>query len=263
MVLSDRVGARQGRRRCLEHARCANVHGGYDLPVTGVVGQRATKKDAPDGYRLCPRGRRRTWWRSPARGAPAGRSGETTRSHRARHGAAGGSPRRFRSAPPSSGSTKPLAIEAIVTAPATLLDSTGRRIVVQDGSAAIEVLLPSGDRRSRPLARGSAQRAMSASLTARQGFEPTSSRDLAPGAFRHRSTCGRRRPCPRMAARVDHRSDRRRQEAGRTVARRSARRGRKVGGRRPTRSRDPGHGVGRGPDGHDRRDRATAVPDRG
>ena len=36
-----------------------------------------------------------------------------------------------------------VAIDAIVTAPATLLDATGRRIVVQDGSGAIEVLLPS------------------------------------------------------------------------------------------------------------------------
>jgi hypothetical protein len=37
-----------------------------------------------------------------------------------------------------------VAIEAIVTAPATLLDSTGRRIVVQDNSGAIEVLIPTG-----------------------------------------------------------------------------------------------------------------------
>ncbi|HEX6868998.1 MAG TPA: OB-fold nucleic acid binding domain-containing protein, partial [Candidatus Limnocylindrales bacterium] len=37
-----------------------------------------------------------------------------------------------------------VAIEAVVTAPATLLDTTGRRIVVQDGPAAIEVLLASG-----------------------------------------------------------------------------------------------------------------------
>ena len=37
-----------------------------------------------------------------------------------------------------------VAIEAIVTAPATLLDATGRRIVVQDASAAVEILLPTG-----------------------------------------------------------------------------------------------------------------------
>ncbi len=37
-----------------------------------------------------------------------------------------------------------VAIDAIVTAPATLLDSTGRRIVVQDKTGAVEVYLPSG-----------------------------------------------------------------------------------------------------------------------
>ena len=35
-----------------------------------------------------------------------------------------------------------VAIDAVVTTPATLLDSTGRRIVVQDASGAVEVLLP-------------------------------------------------------------------------------------------------------------------------
>ena len=37
---------------------------------------------------------------------------------------------------------KDVAIDAIVTVPATLLDSTGRRIVVQAASGAVEVLLP-------------------------------------------------------------------------------------------------------------------------
>jgi hypothetical protein len=37
-----------------------------------------------------------------------------------------------------------VAIDGVVTAPATLLDATGRRIVVQDRSAAIEVFLPAG-----------------------------------------------------------------------------------------------------------------------
>ena len=37
-----------------------------------------------------------------------------------------------------------MAVDGVVTAPATLLDATGRRIVVQDQSAAIEVLLPVG-----------------------------------------------------------------------------------------------------------------------
>ena len=37
-----------------------------------------------------------------------------------------------------------VAIDATVTAPATLLDASGRRIVVQDASAAVELLLPTG-----------------------------------------------------------------------------------------------------------------------
>ena len=37
-----------------------------------------------------------------------------------------------------------IAIDAVVTAPATLLDASGRRIVVQDASAAVELLLPTG-----------------------------------------------------------------------------------------------------------------------
>ena len=37
-----------------------------------------------------------------------------------------------------------VAIDAVVTAPATLLDASGRRIVVQDASAAVELLLPTG-----------------------------------------------------------------------------------------------------------------------
>jgi hypothetical protein len=37
-----------------------------------------------------------------------------------------------------------VAINAIVTAPATLLDASGRRIVVQDSTAAVELLLPTG-----------------------------------------------------------------------------------------------------------------------
>ena len=41
-----------------------------------------------------------------------------------------------------------VAIDAVVTAPATLLDATRRRIVVQDATGAIEVLLPDGRRRA-------------------------------------------------------------------------------------------------------------------
>jgi hypothetical protein len=41
-------------------------------------------------------------------------------------------------------------IEGQVTVPASLLDGTGRRIIVQDRTAAVEVLLPSGTVAPRP-----------------------------------------------------------------------------------------------------------------
>ncbi|MEA2630300.1 MAG: hypothetical protein QOE66_519, partial [Chloroflexota bacterium] len=110
---------------------------GATYRVVGFVGQHASRLGALDGYRL--------WVRDAADLAvvavlPSGASPTLTSG---------------------SGSTAPdtatvtiaralritdraVAIDAVVTAPATLLDATGRRIVVQDTSAAIEVLLPTG-----------------------------------------------------------------------------------------------------------------------
>ena len=111
----------------------ASLKVGATYRVVGVVGQRASHSGELDGYRI--------WVRDAAdivvTATPV----------------ASGSP-----SPKPSGSDAPVAvtsiaralkvtdrdvaIEAVVTAPATLLDSTGRRIVVQDASAAIELLLP-------------------------------------------------------------------------------------------------------------------------
>jgi hypothetical protein len=109
---------------------------GYRL--TGVVGQRASAKGRLDGYRL--------WLRSPSDIATVAGAGVTPPS-------AGASPRAAGAA--SGSAVLPIArallvreggvrIEAIVTAGAALLDATGRRIVVEDATAAIEVLLPDG-----------------------------------------------------------------------------------------------------------------------
>jgi uncharacterized protein YdeI (BOF family) len=103
--------------------------------ITGIAGQRASKKGVPDGYRI--------WVRDAAdidllAGPPPGSSPSPS---------AGGSQK------PKSPATVSIAaalrimdrdvvIEAVVTAPATLLDTSGRRIVVQDGSGAVEILLP-------------------------------------------------------------------------------------------------------------------------
>jgi outer membrane biosynthesis protein TonB len=112
---------------------------GSAYQVTGVVGQRASHKDAPDGYRIC--------LRDPADLIVGASAGATTRPSSAPTG----------SGVPSAGLTAvpiaealaltdvDVAIEAVVTARATLLDSSGRRIVVQDPSGAIELLLPVGE----------------------------------------------------------------------------------------------------------------------
>jgi hypothetical protein len=101
--------------------------------LTGIVGQRASRKGALDGYRLYLRDHADIVavastggpGSSPSPGASAGTS-----------------------VPVSTALALPdgtiVTIEATVTAGATLLDSSGRRIVVQDRSAGIEVLLPSG-----------------------------------------------------------------------------------------------------------------------
>ncbi len=112
---------------------------GSTYRMVGVAGQRATRSGALDGYRMWIRDARDvTLVASPTpKAAPS-------------HGPA--------SPGPSSSSTsalaisaarhvtgRPVVIEAIVTAPGTLLDATGRRIVVQDGSGALEVTVPTGD----------------------------------------------------------------------------------------------------------------------
>jgi hypothetical protein len=112
--------------------------------VTGVIGQRASKKGALDGYRIC--------LRDPGDivvVAGAGLPG-TTPATAGSPGPAGddGSPpgvaATIRIAVALGRIDQAVAIEAIVTAPATLLDASGRRLVVQDASGAIEVLLPTG-----------------------------------------------------------------------------------------------------------------------
>jgi len=112
--------------------------------VTGIAGQRASKKGAPDGYRI--------WLRDPADIAlvSAAPPSPTPTPSTGPSGKPKPTP-----TPSGSGLTSPISIasalhvtnrdvtvEAVVTAPATLLDSSGRRIVVQDGTGAVEVLLP-------------------------------------------------------------------------------------------------------------------------
>jgi hypothetical protein len=102
--------------------------------VTGIGGQRASKKGAPDGYRV---------WARDAGDVVLLAAAPTSTPR------ASGTPRSSETAPTPipigsalRTSGRRIAIEAVVTAPASLLDSSGRRIVIQDASGAVEVLLP-------------------------------------------------------------------------------------------------------------------------
>ena len=108
--------------------------------ITGIAGQRASKKGVPDGYRI--------WVRDPAdtmllAAAPPGSTPSAGPSTKPKP-----TPSPSGSAPVLSiaaalkVTNRDVAIDAVVTAPKTLLDSSGRRIVVQDASAAVEILLP-------------------------------------------------------------------------------------------------------------------------
>jgi len=101
--------------------------------LTGIVGQRASRKGALDGYRLYLRDRADITQVA----APVGPGASPSAG-------AGG----VKVVPVTTALAMPdgavVTIEATVTAGASLLDASGRRIVVQDRSGAIEVLLPSG-----------------------------------------------------------------------------------------------------------------------
>ncbi len=107
----------------------ATLKVGSTYRVVGIVGQRATRSGALDGYRI--------WVRDPADLTVTGGSGATPTPT---GGAA--SPAAVPVGRARTITDRAVAIDAIVTTPATLLDSTARRIVVQDVSGAIELLLP-------------------------------------------------------------------------------------------------------------------------
>jgi len=104
--------------------------------LVGIGGQRASRKGELDGYRVWVRDSRDVTLLAPAptpspSGGPSGSSA---------------TPGSIITVVPIASALRTtdrnVAIEAIVTAGASLLDSSGRRIVAQDASAAIEILLP-------------------------------------------------------------------------------------------------------------------------
>jgi len=114
----------------------ATISVGERVRATGIAGQRASRKGAPDGYRV--------WLRDAAdivRLAGAGPSGSPEPSG----GPAGSTGARAISiADAIRARTGKVLVEGIVVADATLLDATGRRIVIQDRTAAVEVVLAAG-----------------------------------------------------------------------------------------------------------------------
>ena len=136
MLTLERSG--QASVRVMADARSgltvSSFEAGATYRVTGIGGQRASRKGALDGYRL--------WLRSAAdvqrlAGPPA--AGSTPEP-----GGGATAPQTITIAAALRKGEGTVAVDGVVTAPATLLDATGRRIVVQDRSAAIEVLLPTG-----------------------------------------------------------------------------------------------------------------------
>jgi hypothetical protein len=96
--------------------------------LTGIVGQRASRKGALDGYRLYLRDRADIVAAPAAAPSASGAPATVSPVSMALALADGNS----------------VTVEATVTAGVSLLDSSGRRIVVQDASGAIEVYFPSG-----------------------------------------------------------------------------------------------------------------------
>lgn len=158
---------------------------GDTVRLTGIVGQRATRKGALDGYRIWLRGQ-----------------GDLTKSGSATSPSAtpGGSSDGGSSAPGSSGDapsvsiavartrTTKVTIAASVVATTALLDASGRRLVVEDATGGIEVLLPTVNAAWRVgdevHATGTVKRVYGAPRLVATSVERTGSATVAPDALR-------------------------------------------------------------------------------
>ncbi len=112
----------------------ASFTAGARYRIVGISGQRASRKGMPDGYRVWPRDRHDVTLLASAPTPIPGATGSPRPS--------GGTPAVVSIARALRTTERDVAIEAVVTAPASLLDTSGRRIVVQDATGAIEILLP-------------------------------------------------------------------------------------------------------------------------
>ena len=112
----------------------ASFAAGARYRIVGIAGQRASKKGAPDGYRVWARDRHDLTLLAAAPTPTPGATGSPRPP--------GGTPAVVSIATALRTTDRDVAVEAVVTAPASLLDGSGRRIVVQDATGAIEILLP-------------------------------------------------------------------------------------------------------------------------
>ncbi len=114
-----------------------SISAGDRLRLTGILGQRASRKGATDGFRIWLRdGDDVVRLSGPAASTGPGASASPSR------GSAGA--RTMSIAAAILAKAGDSIVEGVVTIRPTLLDATGRRLVIQDRSAAIEVLLPTG-----------------------------------------------------------------------------------------------------------------------
>ena len=113
----------------------SDLAAGHRYRLTGIVGQRASRKGALDGYRL--------WLRD--RNDIVHLAGPSpTPTPTPTPGSSSGPPATVTIARALSLQGRAVSVVGVVTIPATLLDTSRRRIVIQDASGAIEILLPTG-----------------------------------------------------------------------------------------------------------------------
>jgi hypothetical protein len=114
----------------------ASLRTGTSVTLVGVVGQRASRKGALDGYRL--------WLRDP--GDVTIEAVATPSPSASPSASAGGTPipivpiGRARSR-----DGQRVTVEGTITVDRSLLDASGRRTIVEDGTGAIELYLPAAD----------------------------------------------------------------------------------------------------------------------
>ena len=225
---------------------------GITYRVVGIGGQRATRNGALDGYRMWLRDRGDLTVILAATTKPSHSPGSGRQSPSPTSALTIAAARRI--------TDRAVAIEATVTAPATLLDATGRRIVVQDASGAIEVALPTGDP-APPV--GSRVRVLGAD---RRRLRRSAAEGRPRGRGRFRDCSGGPRPPwaagrgAGMAARASQRADRERAQTRRSLASRDPCWIDSCPDRRPAGFRDRGHRRAGGSHRDRDRDRPPPLP---